>query len=110
MDHNCNLTRDLDKKFNFGDKKALVLFEIFEHVSNCNCHPLSDLVRNCNFGPFRMEIGWSKIVCSKSIQHVILNFIKKFSGPEFAPRVRREKFSEGIFQNQIIIAGQLYYG
>ena len=54
-----------------------------DHVSTCNFKPLSDLVRNCNFGPFRKEKWRTEIAFLYQPQHVILNSFKKISGPKF---------------------------
>ena len=40
------------------------------------------IVQICNFGPFRLEIEWTKIAFSKQTEHVILNSFKHFSGPK----------------------------
>ena len=43
------------------------------------------IVQICNFGPFRVEIEWTKIVFSKQTEHVILNSFNTFLGQKRDP-------------------------
>ena len=51
VDQSWNLTSNLDQKCNSGGYKTILVFEIYDYVSNCNFDPLSNS-SDLHFGPF----------------------------------------------------------